>query len=50
MSARFEPTALARQHVSFSHSGLALQRKSYHHLRRPGFALVGRRRDDLLKC
>jgi hypothetical protein len=51
---RFAPLSTLRAFealaLSFSHSGLALQRKSNHHLRGSGSTLVGRLREDLLKC
>ena len=54
MSARFGPfKALACQHFSFFRSGPALQRKSFHHLRRSGSTLMTASRDELaemLKC
>jgi hypothetical protein len=47
LSARFEPTALACQHFSFSLSCLAVQRMRNRCLRRSGSTLVGRLPHDL---
>jgi hypothetical protein len=49
LSARFEPTALARQHFGFSRFGLAQPRTRYRYQRQSGSTLVVAS-DDLLKC